>query len=344
MQNKGLHSIIAHIKADKSWLISRGNGVHIAVIDTGVSDVAEFPIWKRSKYSWPDYHTAWSDRVGHGSMVACIAAATIESGGYYNGVAPNATLISCQTNFEEEQLCLIYEYLIALVEKKKFGRLVINNSYGIRKKEAATYDFDTPFLRIVRYAVSKGIVVVFPAGNNHVLRCGNKTSDFENSIWGANSLDEVICVGTVDEDNRLDRFPCRGYGFGHRDSSRGPGQFARNTIKPDCVAPTYGKILWGTHYIVKEWWGTSGAAAQVSGLAALLLAKNPNLTPQEVQFIIKRCCVPLPYSNLAVGSGLIDCLASVKLATEIPYINLLGVVCPNPHAHQAKHKEIKQKA
>lgn len=318
MQNKSLHNVITHIKANESWSISQGEGVHIAVIDTGISDVAEFPNWKRSKYSWPDYHSAWDDKIGHGSMVACIAAATMESGGHYNGVAPAANLISCKTNFEEEQLCLIYDYLISLVENKKIGRLVINNSYGIRKQEDVTDDFNSPFLRIVRYAISKGIVVVFPAGNNHVLRCGNKTNDHKNSIFGANSLDEVICVGTVDEDNRLDRFPKRGYGFGHRDSSRGPGQFSCKTIKPDCVAPTYGEILWGKTYIIKEWWGTSGAAAQVSGLAALLLAKNPNLTPQQVQFIIKSCCVSLPYEPIFVGSGLIDCLASVKLVTQMP--------------------------
>lgn len=316
MKTNSLSNVITHIKADKSWLISRGKGVHIAIIDTGISDVSEFPTWKRSKYSWPSYDIAWSDTVGHGSMVGSIAASTTELGGRYNGVAPDATLISCQTNFDEEQLCLIYEYLISLVESKKIGRLVINNSYGLSKKEAANQDLNAPFIKIVKYATSKGIVVVFPAGNNHVLRCGNKPSDCKNSIWGANSLDEVICVGTVDEKDSLDRPPKKGYGFGHRDSSRGPGQFARNTIKPDCVAPTYGEILWGRYYEVKNWWGTSGAAAQVSGLAALLLAQNPALTPQQVQYVIKNSCTPLPYNPVCVGSGLIDCLKAIKLASE----------------------------
>ncbi len=319
MKTNSLHNVITHIKADKSWLISRGKGVHIAVVDTGISDMPEFPIWKRSKYSWPCYHNAWSDNVGHGSMVGCIAAATMDIGGRYNGVAPDATLISCQTNFDEEQLCLIYEYLIGLVESKKIDRLVINNSYGVSKKEVANQDFNAPFLKMVRSAVSKGIVVIFPAGNNHVLRCGNKTNECKNSIWGANSLDEVICVSTVDENNCLDRLPKKGYGFGHRDSSRGPGQFARNSIKPDCVAPTYGEVLWGKYYEVKDWWGTSGAAAQVAGLAALLLAKNPTLTPQQIQHIIKNSCTPLPYNTVCVGSGLIDCLTAVKLASNIAY-------------------------
>lgn len=317
MQTNSLHNVISHIKADRSWQVSRGKDVHIAIIDTGISNVLEFPIWKRSEYSWPSYNSAWTDKVGHGSMVGCIAAATMDVGGRYNGVAPDATLISCQTNFEEEQLCLIYEYLISLVESKKIGRLVINNSYGLCKTKAANQDFNAPFLKIVRYAVSKGIIVIFPAGNNHVLRCGNKMKDCKNSIWGANSLDEVICVGTVDENNRLDRLPRKGYGFGHRDSSRGPGQFAINSIKPDCVAPTYGEVLWGEYYEVKEWWGTSGAAAQVAGLAALLLAKNPRLTPQQTQDIIKNSCTRLPYETVCVGSGLIDCLKAIKLTNEI---------------------------
>ncbi|MBI4853438.1 MAG: S8 family serine peptidase [Acidobacteria bacterium] len=317
MKAINLAGVTTHIKADRSWLISQGKGVHIAIVDTGISDMLEFPIWKRSKYSWPSYSSAWNDKVGHGSMVGSIAAATTEHGGRYNGVAPGAKLISCQTNFEEQQLCLIYEYLINLVESKKIDRLVINNSYGVSKEQAINQDFNAPFLKMIRYAVSRGIVVVFPAGNNHVLRCGNKTSDHKNSIWGANSLDEVICVGTVDENNCLDKFPKKGYGFGHRDSSRGPGQFAKNTIKPDCVAPTYGEVLWGQHYEVKEWWGTSGAAAQVAGLAALLIAKYPTLTPQQVQKIIRKSCTPLPYNAVCVGSGLIDCLKAIKLTNEI---------------------------
>jgi hypothetical protein len=102
----------------------------------------------------------------------------------------------------------IYESLIALVEKRQIGPLVISNSYGLYQCSAADDGPNAPFLGIVRLAVSKGITVVFAAGNNHVKVCGHAPGDCGpgvNSIWGVNSMDEVICVGTVDETNTMDR-------------------------------------------------------------------------------------------------------------------------------------------
>jgi subtilisin family serine protease len=312
-QYKTLNDVIKHIKADQAWEYSVGADVHIAIIDTGVcGDMPEFPRWKRSPYAWPSNETAWSDPAGHGSMVACIASAIIEQGGRYNGVAPQATLISCRTTFDETELCHIYEHLINLVERGKIGPLVINNSYGLRKGSSPDIDPHNPFPQMVRTAINKGVVVIFPAGNNHVMRGGNDPFATEpNSIWGVSSFDEVLCVGTVNENNRMDEPPSMGYGFGHWDSSRGPGQFSQQTIKPDCVAPTYGEVMWGKRYVVRECWGTSGAAPQVAGLAALLLSKNPKLTPYQIQEIIKKTCLQLPFPAVCVGAGLIDCQAAV---------------------------------
>jgi serine protease AprX len=291
-----LDDIIRHVNANKAWTISRGAGVSIAIIDTGISaEALEFEGWKRSHHSWPSPQKAWADISGHGSMVACVAAATKECGGKFNGVAPDSEIISCSTCFEEEELCEIYNYLISLVTRESINRLVINNSYSIRSGTRPEVRAEDPFPNIVREATHLGIVSVFPAGNNHVIRGGNDPLKCEPcSIWGANSLDEVICVGTVGQDNCMHKPPRLRHGYCHRDSSRGPGQFARETVKPDCVTPTYGEVLWGNRYVMNEWWGTSGAAAQVSGLAALILSANPLLTPEQVAGIIKRTCVPLP--------------------------------------------------
>lgn len=314
-KQKGLNDVIKQIKANLAWQYSRGQGVHIAIIDTGICEtLKEIPLEKRSILSWPNKRKAWYDKSGHGSMVATIAAGTTSSGGIFNGVAPDANIISCLTDFSRTSLYIIYKYLISLVENGIISRLVINNSYGIRTKVAPQIDHSDLFIKVVKEAVAKGIVVVFPAGNNHFIRCGfDPTAHGPNSIWGANSLDEVICVGTVDEMGQMNRYPNNINGFSHCDSSRGPGQLSLQTIKPDCTAPTYGEIIWGNNYITNNWWGTSGATAQVSGLAALLLAKNPALTPYEIQQIIKTSCTPLPLPPVCVGTGLIDCYTALKL-------------------------------
>lgn len=312
---KNLNDVLAHINAHQAWNQSQGKGIHIAIVDTGTcGNMSEFPPWKKAPHSWSYHGNAWTDLKGHGSMTACIAAATNKAGGRYNGVAPDANLIACKTTFDDAELYQIYDYLISLVEKKKIGQLVVNNSYGLYQCSPSNINLTDPFLRIVLLAISKGIVVVFAAGNNHVVVCKKDPLKCEpNTILGVNSLDEVISVGTVDENNRMDQPPQTQGGFSHRDSSRGPGELAQNTTKPDCVAPTYGEVMWGCGYTSLEWWGTSGAAPLVAGLAALLLSKNPKLTPAEIQDIIKKTCVSLPLGPECVGAGLIDCQAAIAV-------------------------------
>jgi hypothetical protein len=200
-------------------------------------------------------------------MTGAIAAGTTAAGGRYNGVAPDSPIIACKTSFDDTELYQIYDYLIQLVDSKQIGRLAVNNSYGLYQCAAPAVTRDDPFPSIISLAVSKGIVVVFAAGNNHVFVCGNDpTQCAPNTIWGANSMDEILSVGTVNRNNRMDQPPATSGGYSHRDSSRGPGQLAQNTTKPDCVAPTYGEVMWGCGYSAMEWWGTSGAAPQVTRL------------------------------------------------------------------------------
>jgi serine protease AprX len=149
-------------------------------------------------------------------------------------------------------------------------------------------------------------VVVYAAGNNHydVLCNHDPTKCSSNTIWAVNSMDEVLSVGTVNWDNRMDTGQ-------HANSSRGPGQWANVHKKPDCVAPTYGEIIWGSGYQVMEWWGTSGACPQVAGLAALLLSAEPRLTPAQVGDIIRQTCRDIQLPKTCAGAGLIDCEAAV---------------------------------
>jgi serine protease AprX len=315
-----MDDVMSHIKADKAWEQSRGENVHIAIVDTGIcGTLPEFAGGKQSQFRWSlsPQDDPWTDAKGHGSMTAAIAAATNASGGRYSGVAPDSPIIACKTSFDDTELYQIYEYLIQLVESGKVKRLVVNNSYGRYVCAAPTINEDDPFPTILRRAVSKGIVVVFAAGNNHVVICKNDpTQCGPNTIWSVNSFDEVISVGTVDRNNRMDQPPRTLGGYSHRDSSRGPGQFASAiSPKPDCVAPTYGEVVWGCGYVPMEWWGTSGAAPQVAGLAALILSKNPSLTAAQVQGIIKKTCVPIGLAPTCAGAGLIDCMAALSKAS-----------------------------
>lgn len=308
-----LADVIEQIRAPGAWARTRGKGVTIAVVDTGIdTGLREIEPGRRSPV---DLNTAfkgkhWIDSVGHGSMCAAIAAGARGRNGRYDGVAPEATVLSARSTLMSSDLLDIYDELLrARDEGRLKGPLVISNSYALYTCSAPQImPQDHPFLGSILAAVAQGVFVCFAAGNNHhdVLCNHDPTACGPNTIWGPNSHDLIMSVGTV---NRL-MTNCDP-GTPHVNSSRGPGEWAGDTVKPDCVAPTYGEVPWGSGYQVMDWWGTSGACPQVAGLAALLLSADPALTPMAVADLIRTTCYSLPSGRTCVGHGMIDCTGAL---------------------------------
>src|ERR1700742_2628480 len=155
--SKSLDDVLQHIRASEVHRQGiRGKGVHIAIVDTGICGTRkEFPAGKQSPLSFtigPNRQPAaqdnsWFAGGNHASMTACIAAATKGAGGIYDGVAPDATLISCRVpDVDETYLIPAYERLIHYVKQGKVRRLVINNSYGPRGTDPQSI---TAFIDIV---------------------------------------------------------------------------------------------------------------------------------------------------------------------------------------------------
>jgi subtilisin family serine protease len=309
---KTMTDVMNHIRAREAWPITRGKGVTIAVVDTGTDPTTgEFP--NRSPFDVsPAFTTASADLVGHGSMCAAIACGSSETGGRYRGVAPEATLLTARSTLNAADLYLIYQHLLREKKKGSFpGGLVVSNSYGLYTCQPPEFPEGHPYVDLIRRCVAAGIVFVFAAGNNHAAGlCKYPAHDDKpNTIWAVNSIDEVISVGTVDwnESNQVS-------GGEHANSSRGPGQWSTLRNKPDVVAPTYGEVVWGGGYQNMEWWGTSGACPQVAGLAALMLAKNPALSPAEIKQKIGDSARKLPAPAACVGRGIIDCVGALSIA------------------------------
>lgn len=310
---KSLKDVLEHVRAPQAWTKSRGAGTTIAIIDTGVcASLAEFPVSKRSPVDLPTAYAGqhWHDPKGHGSMCATIAAGSSAHGGRYDGIAPEATVLAARTTLWAGDIYRIYDELVARLRTGEISTpLVISNSYGLYTCDPpATLPRDHPYMGIVEDAIDAGATVAFAAGNNHVDVCQNSPGDCQpNTIWAVNSHDRVLSVGTIDGDDRNDDPSSP-----HVNSSRGPGQWASAHPKPDCVAPTYGEVVWGCGYAAMDWWGTSGACPQVAGLAALLLSLQPSLTPAQVSQVIRDTCVGLDQAATCVGAGRIDCRAAVE--------------------------------
>ncbi|HLA11942.1 MAG TPA: S8 family serine peptidase [Pyrinomonadaceae bacterium] len=303
--------VMDHNRASDAWAKSRGEGVTIAIVDTGTDgSMPEFI--NRSPHSYaPSFSTPWSDTVGHGTMCAGIACGSIASGGRYSGVAPEATLLTARSTLFATDLYLIYQHLLKLKHNGEFPRgIVVSNSYGIYTCTPPTYPQGHPYVDLVKKCIEEGMVFVFAGGNNHAFGFCNhpEVDEHPNTIWAVNSIDEVITVGTVDWNESNDTT-----GGEHANSSRGPGQWSTRQDKPDVVAPTYGEVIWGGGYQKMEWWGTSGACPQVAGLAALLLSRDASLTPAQIRTTIRSSARTLVgKSATCVGDGIIDCEAAIQ--------------------------------
>ena len=312
-----LRDVIEQVGAPRAWNRTRGEGVTIAIVDTGIAGARpEFASRRRSPIDLDSEFLGqhWIDPRGHGTMCAAIAAGSRMDGGRYDGVAPGATVLAARSTLKSTDLVDIYDELYrARVEGNIVGPLVISNSYGLYVCAGpAILPEDHPYMTSVLAAVKNGVFVCFAAGNNHHDECKHDPyACGPNSIWGPNSHDDVVSVGTVNR-NLTNCDPVSP----HVSSSRGPGEWARRTTKPDCVAPTYGEVPWGTVYRSMRWWGTSGACPQVAGAAALMLSVCPALTPWQVAQGILDTCSLLAEGKTCVGRGVLDCEAAVENAAS----------------------------
>jgi len=308
----------------------RGRDVGVAIIDTGYWKVDSLDKDSAGNGRVAAQYdairnvvdTTWSsvstDTTGHGTHVtSLIGSSRKNSAGRYFGVAPDARLISVKAFGEDGSST--YATVIRGIDWVVTNRLnyaikVLNLSLGA---PARSRYWDDPLNKAVMRAWQSGIVVVVSAGNSGPL---------PQTVGVPGNVPYVITVGAMTDsytssgkDDRLASF-----------SSTGPT--FEGFVKPDLVAPgghvwgfmaTYMKIAVdhptfmnsGDFFTMS---GTSQAAATVSGVAALVLAQNPGLTPDQVKCRIIASGRPavktdgsLAYSVLQQGTGLVNAKAAV---------------------------------
>jgi serine protease AprX len=299
-----------------------GQGVGVAVIDSGVMDHPDLHNYKKDQKndgdvsrivyseSFVDGDPNGTDKDGHGTHVAGIVAGNGNSSTCNTctnaivGIAPGVNLINLRAldasgNGSDSQTIAAIDRAIEL--KDKYNIRVINLSMGRPVYESYKTD---PLCQAVESAWNAGIVVVVSAGN-----LGRSNGDGNNgygTITAPGNDPYVITVGAMkagDDDDRSDD-TIASY------SSKGPS-ILDHIVKPDLVAPgnkveslyvpdsTLATAMPDAVVPVAEYnttgvgqpayfrmSGTSMAAPVVSGAAALLIEKNPSLTPDQVKAIL----------------------------------------------------------
>lgn len=304
--DSSLDDVVRLVRAEGAWAVTRGAGVTIAVVDTGIDGRhPEFPFARRAGGWALPGEDPWTDWQGHGTMCACIAAASDAEGGRYTGIAPEAKIMSCRTRFFDSELGAIYD---ELTDRARAGEIIVaSNSFGQRTGTAPQPPQDSDFLPALDDALAAGVTVVFSAGNNHQFAGGSPAACQPNSIWLHKSRADILAVATCKLDETMWFY-----------SSRGPGQHhgAPNTNeKPDVTAPTpeNGRILYGPgDRVLADGWGTSGACPQVAGLAALIRSARPTIGRDAVFALFKDQARPLHVGPTCAGRGIIDCVASIN--------------------------------
>jgi len=268
------------------WPLTRGEGVVIAVLDTGVSVAS--PALAGAVRRGTDVvagGAADSDCLGRGTALAGIVAARPIPSSPFVGVAPAATIVP-----------------IRIVDAR--GEIPPDGiSRGITAALAAGADVilvgtgttvpSAGLAEAVRTAEAQDVVVVASAAND----AGGRA---DGAVWYPAALPDVIAVGGVDEQGRPVGEPAAGSGV----DVAGPGGSAAS------ISPR-GK----GHYRVS---GTPVAAAYVAGAVGLARSYNPGLTAREVRGRLVRTAETPTSGALRrwLGAGTVDILEAVA-ATRV---------------------------
>ncbi|HEX9942716.1 MAG TPA: S8 family serine peptidase [Thermoanaerobaculia bacterium] len=253
------------LRLDQAHSMATGKGVRVAVVDTGVDfdhpDLRDRVV-KAQNFVDRGERTFTTDI--HGTAVAGLIAASANNDVGIVGVAPGAEVYALKACWQQppgarEAVCNSYTLAKAVDFAIVQGAQVLNFSL------AGPQD---PLLgRLIGHALSKGIVVV-------AADSGAPSRDFPASYRGV-----IGILGSND--------------------LKGPAAPAARSPASTLAAPAVDILTTVPHGAYDLFSGSSFAAAQVSGVAALLLEKNPRLTPAQLAEVIRKTARPLNPTHLA---------------------------------------------
>ncbi|GLY54160.1 extracellular protease [Lentzea sp. NBRC 102530] len=346
-----LFEATAGMNVPGAWSSSTGAGVTVAVIDTGYvahSDLASKVVAgydfvsdsarardNNGRDSNPADEGDWTARgecgtdangqpvppsdqgsSWHGTHVAGTIAAATNNGKGIAGIAydakiqPLRVLAKCggATSDIADAITWASGGTVSGVPANQNVAKVINMSLGGQSSCSTTYQ------NAINGAINRGTTVVVAAGNSN-MNVANFTP--------ANCNGVITVAASSREGNKA--FYSN---FGTRIDIAAPGgETRRGTDTPGTITtPENG--IWSTlnagtttpgaeNY--KPYQGTSMAAPHIAGLAALLVAKKPSLTPAQIKDLIKTNSRPLPGTcSGGCGAGLADAAKTVAAVDTTP--------------------------
>ena len=193
---------VERVGAPQAWVQSTGEGVKVAVLDTGVGPNDDLTV--HGGYDFVNNDANASDDYGHGTMLAGIIAASSNSIGVV-GVAPGAHI-----------------YAVKILDSQGHGSVAfaiqgiewaISNNMQIISMSWTLNDENFALRDALQVAYSRGILLVAASGNDGT------------SVESPAFYTEVIAVSAIDQNNVLSSFSC----VGPKNELTAPGEMIYST-------------------------------------------------------------------------------------------------------------------
>ena len=278
---------LSRVGAESAWEYACGEGVTVAVVDTGVACFDKGPFSRGTDlggtrceggYNFVHDSSEAYDDQGHGTHVAGTIAQTTNNGKGVAGLAYCARLMPVKVlnRFGWGTLADVAEGIRYAADN---GAQVINLSLGGSGRSSILED-------AVDHALSKGVVVVAAAGNSG------------KAVGYPAAYDGVVAVSASDSNDKIAWF-----------SSRGP----EVAIAAPGVGVTQQTICDGGRNrceIFGTFNGTSMASPHVAGAAAMLVGLGVS-SPSAVRAALAESAVPKDDPKL-FGAGILDAAAATS--------------------------------
>jgi len=237
------------INASSGWLMgSYGNDIRVGIIDTGCYVHEDLKNNLLPGKNFLDNNSDTNDDIGHGTHVTGIIAAEIDNGGIA-GVAPKVKVIPLKC-FEDGRNTYADTLAAAVYEAVDvFNCDIINMSWGLSSDNKVLKD-------AIDYADSKGVILVAAVGNS-----------YSDTVFYPAGYENVIGVGSVTEQKVKSDFSQ----YNNSVMIVAPGEYLKSTYND------------GGFILMK---GTSQAAPVISGIAAIALSADRNLTSARFREIL----------------------------------------------------------
>ena len=279
------------INVEQAWDETKGAGVTVAVIDTGVSKVPDLKLTKFvDGYDFVNNKEDASDDNGHGTHVAGTIAQSTNNGYGVAGIAYEANIMPLKVLSGSGG-----GEIADIAEAIKFAA---DNDADIINMSLGGGGDSNMMKEAIAYARSKGVTIVAAAGN-----------EGRNAASYPARYPDVISVAATDAAG--DKASYSNFGAGvDLAAPGGSGNSETGRIIQNTVNPATGETVF------VGFQGTSMAAPHVSGVAALIRSTGVD-SPEEILDILKQSSRQVSEDHLNhFGAGHLDANAAVQLGLK----------------------------